>query len=516
MPSSRLWFPLGIIGIGVLCAMLVMALVAGCTEVDEGDMRGLAVTDGERLMQQHCGTCHLPVPAGLLDKETWLNSVLPEMAPKVGIGRLWGEYYPKGTDSLESTLSMAEWSAIVNYYESEAPDTLETPQAPISHESALPLFSVQAPQWTPQQAAATIFVGLDPSTRRIYYTDAVTETMYRADESLEASTPVQSGHLGVDLDFVEDAAGTRRRVVTSIGTMRAVDNANGEVRALSPTGNTDRILASALPRPVCALPGDFNRDGRRDWVVCGFGHTRGGLFLLRQTPDQTFEKTVIHGVPGAVDGIVGDFNDDGWLDVMVLFGHSDEGVWLFTNDRNGGFERRNLLRFPPVYGSTNFQLADFNDDGALDILYVSGDNADFSRIPKPYHGIYIYINRGDFQFEQSYFYHLDGATEAIAADYDEDGDLDIAAIAFFAELGQESAKDFVYLEQRDALRFVPHVPTFLYEGRKLNMDAGDFDGDADIDLIVGNYAAEGYLHESRGAADSTAHVPFFVLENELR
>jgi hypothetical protein len=341
--------------------------------------------------------------------------------------------------------------------------------------------------------------------------------MYRTDETLTSPAVVQSNRIGVDLQFVADrTTGQRYAVGTSIGTMRAIDTANGTVWTLGLPADSGRVLARDLPRPVCAVPGDFDSDGLRDWIVCGFGHTRGGLMLLKQQPGRAFVRTVLRDVPGAVDAQVGDFNGDGFLDAMVLFAHGDEGIWLFTNDGRGGFTHRNLLRFPPVYGSTDFQLADFNDDGALDILYVSGDNADFSIVPKPYHGIYVFLNQGDFKYESSYFYHFNGATEAIAADFDADGDLDIGAIAFFADIAGASAKDFVYLEQTAPIAFTPYAPSLPDAGRKMNMDAGDYDGDGDVDLVLGQYAARGYLYEGNDEPYTASAAPFIVLENQTR
>lgn len=476
------------------------------------------VPEGQQLVRQHCSTCHKPVSASALDKETWLTGVLPAMAPKVGIGKYGGEYYPIASDSTGVSISVADWMKIVEYFRTEAPDTISAPEPPASLRTDLPLFSVRTPRLKSRRRAATAMVVVDSSTHHLYSSDVVAENIYRWDSNLEHGAIVQSGLLGVDARFLEDSTGDRSTgdrlgVFTSIGTrMAPINIADGEVREVHLGTDLSRVIASDLPRPVRSLPGDFNKDGLRDWIVCGFGYTRGGLYLFQQQPDRTFEKKVIRGVPGAVDARVGDFNRDGWPDVMVLFAHGNEGIWLFINNRSGGFDSENLLRFPPLYGSTHFQLVDFNGDGALDILYTSGDNADYSAILKPYHGIYIFINQGDFQYEQSYFYHLNGATEAIAADFDDDGDLDIAAIAFFADLEDESAPNFVYLEQEGTLEFIPHAPPLQHYGQWLSMDAGDYDGDGDQDLVLGNYARD-YLNRKSTEESS---LPFIVLENESR
>ena len=79
----------------------------------------------------------------------------------------------------------------------------------------------------------------------------------------------------------------------------------------------------------------------------------------------------------------------------------DEGIFLYKNKGNGTFEEQKLLSFLPLFGSQYFELIDFNNDGHEDILYVCGDNADLSTILKQYHGIYIYLNDGSYQFSHT-------------------------------------------------------------------------------------------------------------------
>ena len=180
----------------------------------------------------------------------------------------------------------------------------------------------------------------------------------------------------------------------------------------------------------------------------------GGRAVLAETGTQPhFTKLPIREVAGAIQATVGDFNADGWPDLMVLFAHADEGIWLFLNDQKGGFTEQNLLRFPSVYGSTSFQLVDFNKDGRLDILYTCGDNSDYSKVLKPYHGLYIYLNQGNFRYRQAYFYPINGCTKAVATDFDQDGDLDIATIAFFADFNTIRRKVVCFLSNKSPFSF---------------------------------------------------------------
>jgi hypothetical protein len=195
----------------------------------------------------------------------------------------------------------------------------------------------------------------------------------------------------------------------------------------------------------------------------------------------------IRALPGLVKMYVNDYNKDGLPDVWALFSQGEEGIFLFTNKGNGEFDSKQLLRLPPVYGSTHFELDDFNNDGFPDILYTCGDNADYSRVLKPYHGVYIFMNDGKNNFNQKFFFPINGCYKAIARDFDGDGDLDIACISFFADYLKQPEEGFVYLENRGNLDFDPFSIPEATAGRWLTMEAGDLDGDGKPDLVLGNF-----------------------------
>ena len=162
---------------------------------------------------------------------------------------------------------------------------------------------------------------------------------------------------------------------------------------------------------------------------------------------------VLRNRPGASQAIVTDLNGDALPDIVALFAQGDEGVFLFTNRGNGTFAEERLLTFSPLNGSTSFELVDFSQDGHPDILYTCGDNADQSPILKDHHGVYIYLNDGKFAFQQHYFFPLHGAYQALARDYDQDGDLDIAAISFFPNYEHSPEEGFVYLQNQGNFTF---------------------------------------------------------------
>ncbi|UHG91081.1 FG-GAP-like repeat-containing protein [Spirosoma oryzicola] len=471
-------------------------------------------SEGEKLAQQHCSTCHLTVAPDALDKETWLKHVLPAMAPKLGL-EVWQktQYYQPPT----ATISLADWTKLVAYYEKLAPEKPTQTKPPTELVNDWSIFKLVKPTEIKSELATTTMVAFDSARGTIYSSNETSSGLYQWSSSLKPALIRQLPSPAVQASFIDRPNGSHQTLLTCIGTMLAVDQARGEVLQLdlNKAATTPPVsIAQQLPRPIQSTPGDFNRDGLTDWIVCGFGHNVGGLYWLKQRPDHQFDKLVIKEVPGATQVIPGDFNKDGWLDFMALFAHADEGIWLFTNDQKGGFSERNLLRFPPVYGSTSFQLVDFNKDGKLDILYTCGDNSDYSRILKPFHGIYLFTNQGNNQYKQTYFYPINGCTKAIAADFDHDGDVDIATIAFFGDLKNKPAETFVYFEQLAPAQFRPHAVPVSQYGRWICMDANDWDHDGDIDIVLGNYS-QGFLNEVGFTPNWNGYLPLIVLENKV-
>jgi hypothetical protein len=133
-------------------------------------------------------------------------------------------------------------------------------------------------------------------------------------------------------------------------------------------------------------------------------------------------------------------------------------------------------------------VVDFNKDGHPDLLITNGDNGEIDNFPpKPYNGVRLHLNDGKNNFNEAFFFPQYGAYRAVAKDFDGDGDLDIASIAFFGKYGLSPDTGFVYLQQDKPLEFTAHTLPASRSGRWLTMDAGDIDRDGDIDIALGSY-----------------------------
>ena len=235
---------------------------------------------------------------------------------------------------------------------------------------------------------------------------------------------------------------------------------------------------------------DLNGDGRDELVICNFGDVTGNVSIYeRQGRRYALLKELIQA-PGAIKSQVHDFNGDGKPDIAVLLGDARENISLLINQGDHRYERKIVVETHSAYGHTYFELQDFNQDGHMDILAVNGDtDADPFNTLKNYHGIRIYLNDGDNNFNLDYFYPMYGAHFAKAYDFDQDGDLDIAASAFFPDFALEQPEQFTYLENTGSLTFTPYTHPETFQGRWMTLDIGDYDLDGDTDIALGS----GYL-----------------------
>lgn len=490
------------------------------------------IAQGEALATKYCGSCHMLPSPDLLDAGSWEKGVLPQMGPRLGIFEYRQQRYPnnsqdpnvgRGFYPSEPLLSAEEWGAVIDYYTALAPDSLPRQRRTESLREDSTDFAVLAPALRDKTPPATCLIRYDSATHQVLTSDILRHGVDRWNVSgmvgrsggWESSGAVGSGGGGAVVDMVRDQGGY---TACNIGVFAPNNAGGGHIDRLTGmgrgfvTGTTP--VFSGLMRPVSLAGADLNGDGAIDWVVCEFGFIKGELSWLENKGGGRYEKHILRNAPGAMRVVVQDYNHDGLPDLWVLFAQGDEGIFLYTNKGHGQFAEQRILTFPPCYGSTYFELDDFNRDGHPDILYTCGDNGDFSTVLKPYHGVYIFQNDGHEHFTQRYFFPMNGCYRAMARDLDGDGDLDIACIAYFADFRGQPDEGFVYLENKGDGQFMPHTVAAARCGRWITMDVADIDGDGRPDILLANCSVgPGFI---KSATDWKKGPSFIVLRNRMR
>ncbi|KAA0994035.1 VCBS repeat-containing protein [Dyadobacter sp. UC 10] len=481
-----------------------------------------SVAEGKLLAKDYCQRCHLfPEPA-LLDKNTWVTSVLPNMGERLGL-RFAGQnpladLIPEEEKIIRQLniypetplISEAEWKKIVAYYQHEAPvqPLPQVAQKPVS--DSLSMFSGQYVSLENIAVPKTTLLKFDATTSQLYVGDDQ-NALITLDIAMQPKENFWIDSAPTDIDFPENAA---PRLLT-IGVFKPSDQRTGRLMSVSKAAipTQEIVNIQQLPRPVHFTSGDLNMDGKADALISGFGNHSGKLFWLDDFKSE--KEHILKELPGARKTEIFDFNKDKKPDIIALMAQAREEISIFYNFGNGKFREKVLLQFPPSYGMAYFELVDFNKDGFQDILATNGDNWDLSPVAKNYHGVRLYLNDGKDNFKLAWFYPLHGASKAVARDFDRDGDLDIAAISFYSDL-ENPAHGFIYLSNEGKLTFNAYSTPPAAAGKWLTMEVGDLDQDGDFDIILGSYFHTIGEITSLMARGTTSFPQLLVLKNLKR
>lgn len=481
-----------------------------------------AELSGAQLAQRYCSSCHLFPEPNLLDRNTWLHPVLPAMSWQLGIrdttyqppqGRNMYEQYliqQAGVFPDSALLSKESWQKIVSYYDSLAPARLPIPA--VTHDTAQRKapFTPRAVSLRANTNGLFTLLRQHPISGKVYLADGM-RTLYQLNDSAHVEHSFVLPGAVSDIYFDQDSS----MYLLTIGNLNPHDEPLGGLFSMNYQG-TLKPLIRELYRPVHLNVHDLDQDGRHDVIICEFGNYIGRLSWFRRTEDDTFEKHVLWENPGAVKTYVRDLNQDGRPDIVALLAQGREGVYAFYQQDDGRFGVKPLLQFPPVFGSSDFALTDLDQDGDDDIVLANGDNADLSNVLKPYHGVRVYRNDGDNRFSEAYFYPMYGATRLLSEDFDQDGDVDIAASAYFPDFKADDPLSFVYLENTttDSLAFAPRTLGGLNVGRWLVMEPMYQPGKKAPGIMLGSFNL-GLTDNLQKEVErwNTANVNLMMLDN---
>jgi len=297
-----------------------------------------------------------------------------------------------------------------------------------------------------------------------------------------------------------DGDGLRDILVANLGDYWPVDTTEGSVVWLRNGGEGQSetvVLMEGFGRVNEIRTADFDGDGDLDLVVADFGNLTTGriLYLENMTEDYSqpdFAAISLDERAGTSDVPVVDLNGDGHPDFIALQSQEKEHVIAFMNRGSGNFRPEMLYKAPhPRWGSTGIRLIDLDGDDDVDVLLNHGDSVQIPPIPRPYHGFGWLENQGSFPFAYHRLAHLPGAHTSMPADLDGDGDLDLVSSVFIPVFDP----DWPNAEILDTVVWLQQTSPGQYERYSLETstpfhpcgDLGDYDGDGDIDIVLGNF-----------------------------
>lgn len=376
-------------------------------------------------------------------------------------------------------LSEENWKKIQNYFLTLAPDSFPEDAPPILENQQL--FHASFPSISLTSFPAITMVKIDRDKQSLYLGDWH-GSFVRLSSDFSVKDQVLLPMPIIDMERMDE----NNLRLLSIGQLYPNDKKLGALIELDERNySAQKLIFDGLRRPVHLLTDDLNGDGIDDHVICSFGNMIGELIWLEKTGN-AFVEHLIKQVPGAIRAYAEDLDGNGYKDLVVLFAQGDEGISIFYNEA-GVFKEERALKFHPLFGCNDFQFVDFDADGNKDIILTHGDNGDHSNVLKPYHGLRIYLNDGQQQFSEKYFFPFHGASMVRCGDFDLDGDTDMALMSFFPDFANDGAQSLLYLENKGAWKFTAHQIPEAAEGRWMVMDANDLDGDGDIDLVFGSF-----------------------------
>lgn len=192
-----------------------------------------------------------------------------------------------------------------------------------------------------------------------------------------------------------------------------------------------------------------------------------------------------------------DFNNDGYLDLVISSWGRNDQIRYFENDKNGGFvDKTSDAGLVGVSGGLNLKHADYDNDGNLDFIILRGAWLEnFGGIPNS-----LIKNNGDGTFrdvtEESGMLTFHPTQTAVWRDFNLDGWIDLFIGNESSPKGENACE--IYLNNADG--------TFSNVSKEAGIDslgfykgisAGDIDNDGFSDIYISNYNGNNLLFHNR-------------------
>jgi len=219
---------------------------------------------------------------------------------------------------------------------------------------------------------------------------------------------------------------------------------------------------------------DFNEDKIKDIVYLGNSGFKG-IGILAGSADGSFAADVQYSIPNTTYmGIFADFNDDNYIDVVIP-SYQNVSVYVGNTSSNIGFASEvsydkssyNLVDY--LYGGA---VGDFDEDGNLDLVIATTDDDSIGIMTGNGDGTFNSATRISSLSNQGYSF--------VVEDFNSDGLDDIAVAGGLSENG---AVDVLLANANGSIGFATKI-TYAVDEKVKKLMARDINGDGEYDLIV--------------------------------